>query len=219
MSIRVSPFSVRCINCGTVKTLSQSDITSEEDYTEMRSCGIEIQSHMTYKFNCNNPDCNRPISIELDTWEYPAGVINYQDKSIRNAIIVTNPTYTVTSQNDSDITFESFCKICESCGIELKKSKYGVAGIITSSVLRNGTEEICLFKIVPGSGDLIIDKYDTLWLEHDSSTYTINSAQLDDSSAPLHNNAELEKLCKTAVSTLKHLESDKSFRPESIQLV
>lgn len=85
MKIVTSPI-YKCNKCKKTFETSPEDFDSPETYSEARNMGREIQFVWTYEFSCSN--CDNPIEIIIEGYEYPEGFFNYEDTTSDGCILI-----------------------------------------------------------------------------------------------------------------------------------
>lgn len=64
--------------------------------------GNEIQYNWNYIGNC--PHCNNDTDISFDAYEYPVGILNYEDSQLVGCEFISMPQYTVYDEDfEADI--------------------------------------------------------------------------------------------------------------------
>lgn len=73
---------VRCDTCGELFEVDPDDFNFDWDssYADDRSMGCEME-YESYEV-CECPNCRKQIDLTLQIWEYPVGIINYQNIEI-----------------------------------------------------------------------------------------------------------------------------------------
>lgn len=74
----------KCKQCGKVEHIPCGDLDWECIESEERGMGAENHYSAIYEFTC---DCGNNITLEFDTWEYPVGVVNYCDATLKGCEI------------------------------------------------------------------------------------------------------------------------------------
>jgi len=74
----------KCKQCSKVKYIPCKNLDWEYIESEERGMGTENHYSANYEFIC---DCGNDITLEFDTWEYPIGVINYCDVTLKGCEI------------------------------------------------------------------------------------------------------------------------------------
>lgn len=89
------PIIVKCQRC---KTLLNIEIDLECVSSYERSMGEEYEYEGVMFDNC--PNCGKQINLNLYVWEYPVGVVNYQEEECDGAAIISGPEYTSLEYDD-----------------------------------------------------------------------------------------------------------------------
>jgi len=78
------------------------DYYETDIYTYDRNMGNEYQYHWNYIGNC--PHCDNDIEISFDAYEYPVGILNYEDSDLTGCEFISKPTFSITYEDfETDI--------------------------------------------------------------------------------------------------------------------
>lgn len=73
-----------------------------DTYSYERNMGAEIQYNWNYIGNC--PHCNNDLEISFDAYEYPVGMLNYEDSELAGCEFITKPIFDVHNEDfETDI--------------------------------------------------------------------------------------------------------------------
>ncbi|GAA3773456.1 hypothetical protein [Flavobacterium ginsengiterrae] len=92
---------VKCKKCNKIHEINPEDFDEAETNYDERNMGYEIQSIWEYEFNCD--ECGNELKILIEGYEYPAGVLNYQEFNVEGCIIVVEPTLEVNYNDEEDL--------------------------------------------------------------------------------------------------------------------
>lgn len=81
---------VECEECGNQIIIFGNDVDFEVTSVEERGMGEEISYDATEERNCEN--CGNEIVVRINAWEYPIGVLNYDDNSVSGGTFTVSPT-------------------------------------------------------------------------------------------------------------------------------
>jgi len=90
---------IKCKKCNKHHTIKAEDYDDPETSSDERSMGYETQYIWEIEFNCDK--CNNELKITIEGYEYPIGILNFQEVSSEGCSIIEEPTLEVTSLNDS----------------------------------------------------------------------------------------------------------------------
>lgn len=82
----------KCSACGNITNLHCNDFEWELTESTQRNMGSENCYTAKQEFIC---DCGNDISVEFNTWEYPAGMVNMSDSTANGCTINKECTYDV----------------------------------------------------------------------------------------------------------------------------
>lgn len=82
----------KCSACGNITNLHCNDFEWELTESNQRNMGSENCYTAKQEFIC---DCGNDISVEFNTWEYPAGMVNMTDSTVNGCTINKECTYDV----------------------------------------------------------------------------------------------------------------------------
>lgn len=85
----------KCEQCSKVEYISCENLDWEYVESEERGMGAENHYSANYEFIC---DCGNDIALEFDTWEYPVGVINYCDVTLKGCEIDKKCCYELNTE-------------------------------------------------------------------------------------------------------------------------
>jgi len=95
--------SFKCSNCKKTHSLNCSILEWESVSSDERQMGTEIQYEAIFEDTC---DCGQNMSITFNCWEYPVGIINYEDVAtdgVENLIGSCTPDLWQNENIDSDV--------------------------------------------------------------------------------------------------------------------
>ena len=82
----------KCSACGEITSINCRDLDWELTVSTQRNMGVENCYSADQEFVC---DCGNDISVEFNTWEYPAGMVNMTDSKVNGCTINKECTYDV----------------------------------------------------------------------------------------------------------------------------
>lgn len=89
---------VKCKKCNKLHSISPEDFGYPETTSDERSMGYETQYIWECEFNCDK--CNNDLKITIEGYEYPIGILNYQEFNAEGCIIVQEPLLEVNSEDE-----------------------------------------------------------------------------------------------------------------------
>ncbi|REG91111.1 hypothetical protein [Flavobacterium aquicola] len=73
-----------------------------DTYSYERSMGNENQYNWNYIGNC--PHCDNDLEISFDAYEYPVGMLNYEDSELTGCEFIIKPIFNVHNEDfETDI--------------------------------------------------------------------------------------------------------------------
>lgn len=89
---------VKCKKCNKLHDISPEKFEGPETSSDERSMGYETQYIWEFESNCDK--CNNELKITIEGYEYPAGILNYQEFSSEGCIIIDEPSLEVNNEED-----------------------------------------------------------------------------------------------------------------------
>jgi|WetSurMetagenome_2_1015567.scaffolds.fasta_scaffold199474_2 restriction system protein len=89
---------VKCKKCSKLHDISPEEFEGPETSSDERSMGYETQYIWEFEFNCDK--CNNDLKITIEGYEYPAGILNYQEFNSEGCIIIDEPSLEVNNDNE-----------------------------------------------------------------------------------------------------------------------
>lgn len=81
---------IRCSKCGKTHIVNKDYFECSESWDDgEREMGHEVYYSFDYEFNC---ECRNNISIQIEAWEYPVGMFNFENPYIKGGKFLINPT-------------------------------------------------------------------------------------------------------------------------------
>jgi hypothetical protein len=90
---------IKCKKCNKIHDISPEDFGDPETTSDERSMGYETQYTWEYEFSCDK--CNNDLKITIEGFEYPEGVLNYQEFNSEGCVIVEDPSLEINNEADS----------------------------------------------------------------------------------------------------------------------
>lgn len=98
MMALVNDVVIRCNKCGKIHIINKDYFDCNESWDDgEREMGHEIYYSFEHEFMC---DCMNNISIQIEAWEYPIGMFNFENSYIDGGEFLINPT--------CEVLYESF---------------------------------------------------------------------------------------------------------------
>lgn len=169
-------------------------------------CRIEAERYLSDKL----PGCRAYADVE--TGSMP--------------IETTHGKFAMSFRTEMVMSMETFVDVCNECGLRTKITHTGcVPGGVTatayldSDILRDKSSSLCEWSNEYNGPHSPVDvfAYDALW-KNSNGLYTVNGEDLGDCPIHIRNIDQLKCICKNAISIIRHLESDKGYRPECATL-
>lgn len=88
---------VKCKKCNKLHDISPEDFDEPETTSDERSMGYETQYIWEYEFNCDK--CNNELKITIEGYEYPVGILNYQEFNVEGCLIVDEPSLEINNED------------------------------------------------------------------------------------------------------------------------
>lgn len=92
--------SVRCKKCNKLHNISPEEFDDPETSSDERNMGYEIQYIWEFEFICDK--CNNELKISIEGYEYPSGILNYQEFNSEGCIIIENPSLEINNEEDHE---------------------------------------------------------------------------------------------------------------------
>lgn len=89
---------IKCKKCHKIHDIFPEDIDEPETNSDERSMGYEIQYIWENEFICDR--CKNILKITIEGYEYPVGILNYQEFSTEGCSIIDEPSLEITSIDD-----------------------------------------------------------------------------------------------------------------------
>lgn len=94
---------VKCKKCNKLHDISPEDFDEPETTSDERSMGYETQYTWEFEFNCDK--CNNELKITIEGYEYPVGILNYQEFNTEGCIIIEEPALEINNQEDYETDY------------------------------------------------------------------------------------------------------------------
>jgi len=94
----IGKIKVKCKKCQKLHDISPENFDDPEKNSDERSMGYETQYIWEYEFKCYN--CNNELKITIEGYEYPVGILNYQEFRTEGCLIIDEPRLEITSLSD-----------------------------------------------------------------------------------------------------------------------
>lgn len=91
---------IKCKKCFTKYDISPEDFDVPETLSDERSMGYEIQYTWEYEMICDK--CENEIQIIVEGYEYPQGILNYEEFTANGCILLGNPSLAINHLDDDD---------------------------------------------------------------------------------------------------------------------
>lgn len=95
--IKLYSLTIRCLRCGCCFEPECSDFEAENDYDD-RQMGTQIGYHWECELQC--PDCRVEDTVNVNAWEYPEGIKNYDEIISTDIFDVTDWNVDVVGEGD-----------------------------------------------------------------------------------------------------------------------
>jgi len=96
--IIVDEIKVKCKKCNKLYNINPEDFDGPETTSDERSMGYETQYIWEYEFICDK--CKNELKITVEGFEYPTGILNYQEFNVEGCFIVNQPVLEISNEND-----------------------------------------------------------------------------------------------------------------------
>jgi len=100
----VKPPVLKCKKCSTINTPSIEEFDGPEIESNERNMGYESEFTWQYTGNCER--CNNAHEVTISAWEYPVGILNYQEIEHKGCTISEQPTLEVVFNEENFNPFE-----------------------------------------------------------------------------------------------------------------
>ncbi len=92
---------IECKKCNKIYDINPEDFDEPETSSDERSMGYEIQYIWTYELECE--DCNNVLKVVIEGYEYPTGILNYEEFNVEGSTIISEPSLEINyTDEDSD---------------------------------------------------------------------------------------------------------------------
>jgi hypothetical protein len=89
---------LECKKCSSIINIEADELGDPEQNVSERSMGDEIEYYWIHEINCKK--CNNAIQATFMAYEYPIGILNYNDCEITGAKCLKKPKYEVEIIDD-----------------------------------------------------------------------------------------------------------------------
>ncbi|NOU17819.1 MAG: hypothetical protein HOO91_09700 [Bacteroidales bacterium] len=89
-------FSVKCKKCGTENEIDINDFGVAEINSEERNMGYETEYYWNCVFDCFK--CSNSLEVIPRAFEYPIGVLNYEDVECHGCKIIIKPEFSIVNE-------------------------------------------------------------------------------------------------------------------------
>ncbi|KJS05466.1 MAG: hypothetical protein VR77_08455 [Flavobacteriales bacterium BRH_c54] len=98
MTMKISQkISVKCKKCNKLHDINPEGFSDPEMTSDERSMGYETQYIWEHEFNCDK--CNNDLKITIEGYEYPVGILNYQEFNSEGCLIVNEPSLEINNED------------------------------------------------------------------------------------------------------------------------
>jgi hypothetical protein len=87
---------VKCKKCNKLHDINSEDFDDPDTTSDERSMGYETQYTWENEFNCDK--CNNELKITIEGYEYPVGILNYQEFSTEGCFIISKPLLEINNE-------------------------------------------------------------------------------------------------------------------------
>jgi restriction system protein len=91
---------IKCKKCNKLYYISPEDFDEPDTTSDERSMGYEIQYTWDYEFNCDK--CKNELKITIEAYEYPVGILNYQEINAEGCNIIDEPSLEINNEDEND---------------------------------------------------------------------------------------------------------------------
>lgn len=88
---------IKCKKCSKLYHISPEDFGEPDTSSDERSMGYEIQSTWEYELICDR--CSNNLHVTIDGFEYPVGILNYEECSSEGCIIIDKPSLSIINED------------------------------------------------------------------------------------------------------------------------
>jgi len=89
---------IKCKKCNKLHDISPENFGEPETNSDERNMGYEIQYSWEYEFKCDK--CKNDLNITIDGYEYPVGILNYQEFNSGGCVIIEEPSLEVNNEEE-----------------------------------------------------------------------------------------------------------------------
>jgi hypothetical protein len=89
---------IKCKKCNKLYDITIEDFGEFEETSDERSMGYETQYSWIYEQDCEK--CSNSLEMTIDGYEYPSGILNYQEFNVEGCLIIEEPSLEVISQDE-----------------------------------------------------------------------------------------------------------------------
>jgi hypothetical protein len=94
----IGKIKIKCKKCQKIHDICPEEIDDPEINSDERSMGYEIQYIWEHELICDR--CKNNLKITIEGYEYPVGILNYQEFSSEGCSIIVEPSLEITSIDD-----------------------------------------------------------------------------------------------------------------------
>ncbi|MES2619199.1 MAG: hypothetical protein V4613_15080 [Bacteroidota bacterium] len=91
---------IKCKKCNKLYDISPEDFGEPNTSSDERNMGYEIQYIWEYEFNCDK--CNNDLHITIEGYEYPVGILNYEEFNSEGCSIIEEPSLEINNEDYED---------------------------------------------------------------------------------------------------------------------
>jgi len=88
---------IKCKKCNKLYDINPEDFGEPDTSSDERNMGYEIQYSWEYEFACEK--CDNHIHIYIDGYEYPTGILNYEEFNSEGCSILENPSLEIDNDD------------------------------------------------------------------------------------------------------------------------
>lgn len=94
----VSPPELKCKKCFTINVPNVDEFEDPSTSSSERNMGEEREFTWELEMECSK--CKSPLSITISGWEYPVGILNYQETKATGCLVSKDPVLNVVFDDE-----------------------------------------------------------------------------------------------------------------------
>lgn len=89
---------IKCKKCNKIYDINPEDFPEADVTYDERNMGAEAQYLWQYDFQCDK--CQNSLILTVEGYEYPIGILNYQESNSEGCVILEKPSLEVNYEEE-----------------------------------------------------------------------------------------------------------------------